>query len=160
VLVPVPETDMDIGTLPTATIVAVQEFEELAFQILTRFLVLAPQALLLFIPAARIPAVGTVIVFALPLLPHQRVPPAKRITVSTAQNVPVPVIIGPQALLAIRQRFILATLSENATQLTAARHAIPTSFHGVAPPLSRRLIIRAGTTPMLTLRFTPPLQSP
>ena len=82
---------------------------------------------------------------ALALL-HQRVPPANHITVTIAQLVPGPVIIGPQTLPAIRQRRILATLMGHATQLTAARHAIPTSFHGAPPPPPRRRIDRALTT--------------
>ena len=107
---------------------------------------------------APLPRLSLALPLALALL-HQRVPPAKGITVSIARIVPGSVITGPQVLLAIRQRFILATLMDNATQLTAARHAIPTSFQRVPPPPSRRLIGFALTT-VSTLCFTPPLQSP
>ena len=97
----------------------------------------------------------------LPLL-HQRVPPANHITVTTAQLVPGLVIIGPQALTAIRQRYILATLLEHATQLTTARHAIPTSFHRVPPTPSRGLIMTHAlmADAVSTRLFTSSSQSP
>ena len=97
---------------------------------------------------------------ALALL-HQRVPPANHITVTIAQLVPGPVIIGPQSLPAIRQRCILATLMGHATQLTAARNAITvqtTSFHCVPPPPSRRLVLAAVVS--TTRCFTSSSQSP
>jgi hypothetical protein len=65
--------------------------------------------------------------------------------------------IGPQALPAIRQRFIPATLSGNATRLTTVHPAIPMYFHHV-PPTSRRRVI--GRAAFLQQGFTAVLQSP